>query len=108
MVTDALIRLSSKTILIVCYTNHALDQFLEALLDKGITSIIRIGGRSKSQRLEPYNLFTVLRNSAPSVLPKTEARRMWILRGLEDKLEPEVWAHVGLAVRAGTNNRIHT
>jgi len=27
---------SKETILCVCYTNHALDQFLEALLDKGI------------------------------------------------------------------------
>jgi hypothetical protein len=32
----------------VCYTNHALDQFLEDLLDIGIpkTSIVRLGGKS--------------------------------------------------------------
>ena len=32
-------------ILVVCYTNHALDQFLEGLLDAGITEIIRMGGK---------------------------------------------------------------
>ena len=30
-------------ILIVCLTNHALDQFLEALLNAGITSMVRVG-----------------------------------------------------------------
>ncbi|KAG0001862.1 hypothetical protein BGZ79_004031 [Entomortierella chlamydospora] len=43
-------------ILCICYTNHALDQFLEHLLDEGITSIVRVGARSKSDRLEDYNL----------------------------------------------------
>ena len=92
LVTDALVRLSKKTILCVCYTNHALDQFLESLLDKGITSIIRIGSRSKSQRLEPYNLFSVLRNTGNqwSALPKNEGRRMWNLRNLEEELQPQV------------------
>ena len=41
MVCDAITRRSQETILCVCYTNHALDQFLEALLDKGITDIVR-------------------------------------------------------------------
>lgn len=34
-------------ILVVCYTNHALDQILEHFLDSGITRVIRMGGRSK-------------------------------------------------------------
>ena len=34
---------TTAKILCVCYTNHALDQFLEDLLDKGIDSIVRIG-----------------------------------------------------------------
>lgn len=44
-------------ILILCFTNHALDSFLEGLVDAGISQgIIRVGGRSKSTRLEKYNL----------------------------------------------------
>lgn len=43
-------------ILCVCYTNHALDQLLEHLLNDGIKDIIRIGSRSKSERLQDLNL----------------------------------------------------
>jgi len=53
-----------------CYTNHALDQFLESLLDFGIENLIRIGGRSKSSRLEEKNLRIVGRTSANVGLEK--------------------------------------
>jgi hypothetical protein len=43
-------------IMIVCYTNHALDQFLEHLLEIGVTKLIRVGGMSKSKKLENHNL----------------------------------------------------
>lgn len=43
-------------IVCVCYTNHALDQFLESLLDAGIEDIVRVGGGSKSERLQELNL----------------------------------------------------
>ena len=32
-------------VLIVCFTNHALDQFLEGLLAAGLTDLVRVGGR---------------------------------------------------------------
>ncbi|KAG0248234.1 hypothetical protein BG011_000303, partial [Mortierella polycephala] len=44
-------------IVCICYTNHALDQFLEHLLDKDV-----IGSRSKAERLEPYNLESLMRS----------------------------------------------
>ncbi|XP_077984204.1 NFX1-type zinc finger-containing protein 1-like [Glandiceps talaboti] len=43
-------------ILVICYTNHALDQFLEGLLDFLQDGIIRIGGRCNSQRLFQFRL----------------------------------------------------
>lgn len=43
----------------MCYTNHALDQLLEHLLDDGIEGIIRMGSRSKSERLENLNIRVV-------------------------------------------------
>lgn len=43
-------------ILVVTFTNHALDQSLEHLLDQGINQIIRVGGGSKSERLARLNL----------------------------------------------------
>ena len=39
-----------------CYTNHALDQFLEHLINMGIRKIIRVGGQSRSELLEGHNL----------------------------------------------------
>ncbi|XP_046560628.1 LOW QUALITY PROTEIN: NFX1-type zinc finger-containing protein 1-like [Haliotis rubra] len=42
--------------LIVCYTNHALDQFLEGIISFYRGSIIRVGGRIKSEQLEDYSL----------------------------------------------------
>jgi hypothetical protein len=46
---------SGVPMLVVCYTNHALDQFLEGLVP--VTSrIVRVGGQSKSKVLESMNL----------------------------------------------------
>ncbi|XP_057306393.1 NFX1-type zinc finger-containing protein 1-like isoform X2 [Hydractinia symbiolongicarpus] len=41
--------------LIVCYTNHALDQFLHGLVEFGHKNIIRVGGRA-SESLKKYSL----------------------------------------------------
>ena len=48
----------ASPMLMVCYTNHALDQFLEKVLEfnRERGAIIRVGGRSKSQSLEGCNL----------------------------------------------------
>ncbi|KAH7208159.1 hypothetical protein BKA60DRAFT_652423 [Fusarium oxysporum] len=43
-------------IVISCYTNHALDQFLKHLNDIGINNIVRIGNRSTTPELESKNL----------------------------------------------------
>ncbi|KAF7355553.1 hypothetical protein MSAN_01472400 [Mycena sanguinolenta] len=45
-------------ILVVCYTNHALDQFLEDILDIGVPAdnIVRLGGKS-TPRTEPLSIF---------------------------------------------------
>ncbi|KAK0612029.1 hypothetical protein B0T14DRAFT_500988 [Immersiella caudata] len=51
-------------ILCVCYTNHALDQLLEHLLDDSANlKLIRMGSRSKSERLQSLNLRIVSQNS---------------------------------------------
>ncbi|KAG6019916.1 hypothetical protein E4U19_006811 [Claviceps sp. Clav32 group G5] len=47
-------------ILCVCYTNHALDQLLEHLLDNGIEKVMRIGSRSKSKRIVNLNLTNIV------------------------------------------------
>ena len=49
----------SSPILVMCYTNHALDQFLEGIIDTEcceIPNIIRVGGRCKNERVDAFNL----------------------------------------------------
>lgn len=46
-------------IICVCYTNHALDQLLEHLIDDGVKQVIRLGSRSKSKILQELNLHRV-------------------------------------------------
>ncbi|CAG0921345.1 unnamed protein product [Notodromas monacha] len=69
-------------ILVICYTNHALDQFLEGIL-KFTKRVARIGGRSKSALLEKYNIREWLqtrsllqRKIAINVRPYTPAQNL--------------------------------
>lgn len=66
---------AQKRILVVCYTNHALDQFLEDLMDIGIpsSSIVRIGGKS-SARTESLYLQTLIRQNGRPVRSQMERR----------------------------------
>uniref|UniRef100_A0A096NNT0 Zinc finger NFX1-type containing 1 n=2 Tax=Cercopithecinae TaxID=9528 RepID=A0A096NNT0_PAPAN len=50
------ISLQKFPILVVCYTNHALDQFLEGIYKCQKTSIVRVGGRSNSEILKQFTL----------------------------------------------------
>ena len=43
-------------ILVVCYTNHALDQFLEGIHKFCKDGLVRVGGRSDNDELEPFLL----------------------------------------------------
>ncbi|XP_077982503.1 NFX1-type zinc finger-containing protein 1-like [Glandiceps talaboti] len=55
---------TGSPILVVCYTNHALDQFLEGILTFLEHGIVRIGSRSKSEVLEPFNIARLRDRSA--------------------------------------------
>ena len=58
LIAKSLFQHTKKTILVVCYKNHALDQFLEDLLDIGISgdSIVRLGSKS-TERTKPLTMF---------------------------------------------------
>ncbi|XP_063384092.1 NFX1-type zinc finger-containing protein 1-like isoform X2 [Cydia fagiglandana] len=51
--------------LVICYTNHALDQFLEALLPL-TNSLARIGGRSRNETLNQFNINNLRRSQSNS------------------------------------------
>ncbi|KAM8945862.1 LOW QUALITY PROTEIN: NFX1-type zinc finger-containing protein 1 [Pelodytes ibericus] len=46
----------SYPVLVVCYTNHALDQFLEGIYQFLGKGIVRVGGRSNSEILKQFSL----------------------------------------------------
>ncbi|RGB37021.1 hypothetical protein C1646_652342, partial [Rhizophagus diaphanus] len=69
-------------ILTICFTNHALDQFLEHLLDENITNIVRLGSRSKSEKIKEFSLEEVCRNRART---KKESYLLYqLFREIED------------------------
>ena len=45
-----------RPILVVCYTNHALDQFLEGIHQFHPDGIVRVGGRSQSETMKECSL----------------------------------------------------
>jgi AAA domain len=65
---------TEETILCVCYTNHALDQFLEHLLDSGEKRLVRLGGRTKSTKLEALQLKELARTKSDR--PVDDGRRI--------------------------------
>ncbi|KAJ5887927.1 hypothetical protein N7495_007968 [Penicillium taxi] len=69
-------------IIVICYTNHALDQFLKHLLDVGIQKIIRMGGRSKATELEGKNLRVVSKDIGKT---RVETQTLGISYGKLDK-----------------------
>ena len=74
-------------ILVVCYTNHALDQFLEGIqslrIDSRTPSIVRIGGRCKSESLSPSILRNKVREcQSGNELSRSLRRRLGESRGV--------------------------
>ncbi|KAG2151640.1 P-loop containing nucleoside triphosphate hydrolase protein [Suillus bovinus] len=72
LLAKALHDFTDQTILVVCYTNHVLDQFLEDLRKIGIpdNNMVRLGGRAKPQ-LAHLNLFSP--GQRTSQAPRTKA-----------------------------------
>ncbi|KAJ6126000.1 hypothetical protein N7471_010493 [Penicillium samsonianum] len=86
---QALLEIKEKAklgpIIVICYTNHALDQFLKHLLNVGIQKIIRIGGRSQATELEGKNLRVVSKDIGKM---RVESQTLGMsYGGLEDYLD---------------------
>ncbi|CAF3707173.1 unnamed protein product [Rotaria sordida] len=63
-----------RPILMICYTNHALDQFLSSIIQKLSLQpgeIVRVGGRSTHRQIEPY-LIQKLRQQKRDIRSKNE------------------------------------
>lgn len=82
LIAKSIYRFTKKIILVVCFTNHALDQFLEDLLDIGIPAdeMLRLGGKStpRTKCMSLYEQSTTYRQTNAS----------WTkINGLKSKIE---------------------
>ncbi|EKX36930.1 hypothetical protein GUITHDRAFT_116953 [Guillardia theta CCMP2712] len=78
-------------LLCVCYTNHALDQFLEHLLDEfpGL-QLVRLGTRTRSERLTEYSLDSFRETISRSQRSKPLRFQFGRLRAEEEECEDEI------------------
>jgi AAA domain len=93
LVTRTIRRNADETILCVCYTNHALDQFLEHMLSSGERRLVRMGGRSKSDELEAYTLKNLTRHLQDGELDACQKRIRQVtaqMYGLKDAIDNSV------------------
>ena len=88
MLARIILHSTDATILVVCYTNHALDSFLEDLLNVGITDMVRLGSSSKSDRLKEFNLFE--KCSGKAAFTGEHSRRFGALRDKAEEAETTV------------------
>jgi hypothetical protein len=65
-----------------CYTNHALDQFLEHLIKIGLIKVIRVGGQSYSEMLKGYNLRDISKTETKTRIQSYETAMAY--KGLEE------------------------
>ncbi|KAF1833598.1 P-loop containing nucleoside triphosphate hydrolase protein [Decorospora gaudefroyi] len=106
---DIKVKADLGPILIVCYTNHALDQFLEHLLAIGVKKLIRVGGFSKSKKLEHHNLRTVSETETKTKLEKYMAAIKYRVLKSKEKEAKSIFAGLqGLRKRAEWDNlKVH-
>ncbi|KAK6358043.1 hypothetical protein TWF730_007397 [Orbilia blumenaviensis] len=82
-------RLNLGPILCICYTNHALDQFLNELLKLGIKNIARIGSPSPLPHIETLS-FDNYKKGAPRIQIPGYGQRFKAARDLKTRLETEI------------------
>ncbi|KAG9473955.1 hypothetical protein GDO78_004320 [Eleutherodactylus coqui] len=97
----------SCPILVVCYTNHALDQFLEGIHQFLGDGIVRVGGRSNSEILKKCNLREL--RAGPGVQRNHPLHiRRAIGEVLSKMKESEIKIHEGgQLLQCSTNGIIH-
>ncbi|KAF8656756.1 hypothetical protein AX16_002435 [Volvariella volvacea WC 439] len=79
----------AKPILMIAFTNHALDHMLGSILDAGITqNVVRLGGRSSAdERVSRFSLEELELKAGRSRLDYSLFRYYRQLRGLEDEIK---------------------
>jgi hypothetical protein len=95
----ALLAPKEAKVLVICFTNHALDCFLEGLLDAGVhkEAILRLGGRTTSPRVEELSIKLLTGKENRASMGRTEKACNYTLRMELEALQPvleERWKHL--------------
>ena len=79
---------SARPILMIAFTNHALDHMLCGVLDANITKkIVRLGGRSADERISGYSMENLEKVAGKSILDKGFGRHYRELKEAEKEIE---------------------
>lgn len=90
-------------ILLIAFTNHALDNILHHVLEKKITTkIVRLGFRSADEVVSQYTLANLSKNFSQSKLAKAAGREYYELKSTEEEMKDEIAQMVNREV-AGHN-----
>jgi hypothetical protein len=76
-----------KPIVLIAFTNHALDHMLNSILDAGITKkFVRLGSRSTDERIGEYSLRNLERTVNDASMSRQIGREYAIKKKLEEKM----------------------
>ncbi|KAM7176045.1 NFX1-type zinc finger-containing protein 1-like isoform 2-T2 [Macrochelys suwanniensis] len=88
-----------KPFLVVCYTNHALDQFMEGILQFQASGVVCIGGRSRSDKVAACSLRNLRQKQLPVLLGAVEKHRYgWLRKTLQKQKESIAYRTAVLAL----------
>jgi len=77
-----------KPIVLIAYTNHALDHMLTSILDANITNkLVRLGSRSTDERIGEYSLGKLEKMDTSSALNRAVGREFAAKKDLEKKMK---------------------
>ncbi|KAI6041099.1 hypothetical protein EDC04DRAFT_2893494 [Pisolithus marmoratus] len=77
-----------KPILMIAFTNHALDHMLTSVLDAGITTnIVRLGSRSSDERISQYSIEIRERAAGHSRLGKNVSHHHRELKEIQEQIK---------------------
>ncbi|KAF5352576.1 hypothetical protein D9756_006113 [Leucocoprinus leucothites] len=76
-----------RPIVLIAFTNHALDHMVTSVLDAGITeNIVRLGTRSSDERISQYTLDKLERLASAPTLDRSIKRQYGVMKRLEESM----------------------
>ncbi|KAL1948599.1 hypothetical protein VTO73DRAFT_10405 [Trametes versicolor] len=76
-----------RPIVLIAFTNHALDHMLTSVLDAGITNkVVRLGTRSSDERIMQYTLDKLEKVASASNLDRSFKRQYAVMKKLEEQM----------------------